>query len=176
MPDAAIPPEIDSVKFDANWDFDSVANYPVLDYSLHDVRRAGEALRGHIPMNSDTEREAALKVFEIANSWRDSHLYPMKKVRAELRGQLQKLKLAGTGLTVARLKTMPSIRRKLRSIPAHLTQIQDLAGCRVIVPSMDVVRRIIDFNRGECFHVYFDEKNYMENPKEDGYRSFHRIL
>jgi hypothetical protein len=70
---------------------------------------------------------------------------------------------------------MLSIRRKLRIRPENLTQIQDLAGCRVIVPSIEDVRRIIDFNRGDGFHSWFKDWDYIDKPKSDGYRSFHRV-
>ena len=160
---------------DSPWDFEPVANFPKLEYSIRDVRRAGEALKGDIPMNNEDDRASALQIFSIANSWRDSHSYPMRRVRAEIRGQLRSLKLMEYGVTAARLKRMPSIRKKLKIRPENLTQIQDLAGCRVIMPSMDDVRRVIEFNRGDCSHLHFRDWDYIEAPKADGYRSFHRV-
>jgi hypothetical protein len=50
-----------------------------------------------------------LKVFTIANNWRDSHAYPMRKFRYELTGQMRRQKLQG--ITVACLKRMASIRK-----------------------------------------------------------------
>lgn len=97
------------------WDSDSVANYPLLDFSLHDVRKAGEALKRDIPMNSEAERLEALRIFAIANSWRDSHLYPMRKLRFELRGHLQKVRLVKSHwhrlLAQDRLRWTPSLCR-----------------------------------------------------------------
>src|ERR1700693_904025 len=93
-----------------------VPEVPRFDYSMMDVQRAGEDLAGDVPWNNDREAEAARHVFSVANNWRDSHAYPMRKMRYELAGQLRKQKFKASP-PVARLKRMPSIRRKLKTIP-----------------------------------------------------------
>ena len=71
---------------------------------------------------------------------------------------------------------MQSIRKKLRVRPENLTQIQDLAGCRVIVPSIGDVRKVIQFNKDNSAHEFFKDYDYISKPKKDGYRSFHRVF
>ena len=80
------------------------------------------------------------------------------------------------GITAARLKRMQSIRKKLRIRPENLTQIQDLAGCRVIVPSIDDVKRIAEYNVQHSSHTWFKDYDYISSPKKDGYRCFHRVF
>ena len=67
----------------------------------------------------------------------------------------RRLKLSGN--TVARLKHMPSIRRKLRDQPWKLNQIQDLAGCRAILPNIEGVNALIDSLRRKPAHIIYRE-------------------
>ena len=105
----------------------TVADFPQLEYSMREVRRVGDILKGEIAWSDD--RATELKdIFRIANNWRDSHLFPMTKLRQEMIGKMRSLQLEG--LTAARLKRMRSIRKKLRTIKGNYSQIQDLGGCR----------------------------------------------
>jgi hypothetical protein len=80
------------------------------------------------------------------------------------------------GITVARLKRMQAIRRKLRRIGLNLSQLQDLGGCRAILSTMDDVRALADKFRARARHEIRGEKDYIEEPKVDGYRSHHIML
>jgi hypothetical protein len=53
-----------------------MAAFPRFDYTMGQVKRAGEALKGQI-LWDESRREEILEIFAIANSWRDSHAYPM---------------------------------------------------------------------------------------------------
>ncbi|WP_448031509.1 RelA/SpoT domain-containing protein [Bradyrhizobium liaoningense] len=141
---------------------------------MKEVLRAGEALAGNVPWNNDEEAENARRVFRIAHNWRDSHAYPMRRIRFELAGFLRKHN--GGGPPVARLKRMPSIRRKLRAIPGNLNQMNDLAGCRVILPTIDDVSSFLERIRAGTSHEVFREYPYIQAMKDDGYRSHHMVL
>jgi ppGpp synthetase/RelA/SpoT-type nucleotidyltranferase len=140
---------------------------------MRDVRRAGEALAGDL-IWTDESAESIRQVFRIANNFRDSHALPMRKVRYEISAQMRKNGLKG--LTVARLKRMPSIRRKLRKISSNLNQIQDLAGCRAILPTIDDVNAMSAAMRENSAHVLHREDDYITKPKPDGYRSHHMVF
>ena len=143
-------------------DIGPVAEFPRFEYSMNDVRRAGEALAGELIWTDDTA-EYIRQVFRIAHNYRDSHAFPMRKLRYEVGGQMRKRRLKG-GLTVARLKRMPSIRRKLRTISSQLNQIQDLAGCRAILPSIEDVNSLIEAMRENSVHILHREDRYVTNP------------
>lgn len=147
--------------------------FPRFQYSNKDVQRAGEALAGDLYWTDETA-EHIRRVFSVANNYRDSHALPMRKVRFELSGLLQRERIKG--VTVARLKRMPSIRRKLRKIKSNLNQIQDLAGVRSIAPSMADVDRLIQSVRTNTGHEVFREYPYITQPKPDGYRCHHMVL
>jgi ppGpp synthetase/RelA/SpoT-type nucleotidyltranferase len=147
-----------------------VSEFPEFEYSKREVRAAGEALKGTLPWSAETEQ-----VFKIANSWLDSHAYPMRAVRYALIGQLRRLRMAS--LTAARLKRMHSIRNKLRRIKGNLTQINDLGGVRAIVPAMADVNALLVALRQNNRHPINpdDEYDYINEPKPDGYRSHHLV-
>jgi Region found in RelA / SpoT proteins len=151
----------------------SVSEFPSFDYSMKDVLRAGEALAGKMLWTEETAPRIR-DVFSIASNWRDSHAYPMRKVRNLVRHKIRRLKLSGN--TVARLKHMPSIRRKLRDQPWKLNQLQDLAGCRAIIPTIDGVNELIDSLRRNHNHAIHREDPYIREPKRDGYRCHHIVL
>jgi ppGpp synthetase/RelA/SpoT-type nucleotidyltranferase len=151
----------------------SVSDFPRFEYSMGDVRRAGEALAGDLIWTDETANKIR-EIFKIANNWRDSHAFPMRKLRYELIGQIRRQQVSGQ--TVARLKRMPSIRRKLRKISANLNQIQDLAGCRAILPSIKEVNAVTSGLRSGAAHDLHNEADYINNPKSDGYRSHHMVF
>lgn len=149
--------------------------YPRFEYSTEDVKRVGDVIAGDLRWNPQTEapiREA----FQIANSWRDAHAFPMRSVRGSLRWYMHASDIQG--VTAARLKRMQAIRRKLARPglrPLHLHQLQDLGGCRAIVPSIADVTRLVDCMRNGR-HTVHHESPYIDQPKKDGYRSHHMIL
>ncbi|WP_074132318.1 hypothetical protein, partial [Bradyrhizobium sp. NAS96.2] len=151
-----------------------MADFPRFEYSMRDVRRAGEALAGDLVWTDETA-EHIRQVFRIANNYRDSHAYPMRRLRYEVSGLIRKQRITG-GFTVARLKRMPSIRRKLRKISSNLNQVQDLAGCRAVLPTMDDVNSLIGALRLNSAHELAREDAYIVRPKPDGYRSHHMVF
>jgi hypothetical protein len=159
-------PALSSDEFD-------VSDYPQLEYSKKDVVRAGNALREALIWGPDTKAEIE-KVFSIANSWRASHAFPMARMRAELHGRMSALKLKG--LTAARLKQMPSIRGKLHRIDSNLRQLQDLGGCRAVVPTIEEARQLASDILARSAHTLKREDSYMDSPRDSGYRSHHLVF
>lgn len=150
-----------------------MSEFPRLEYSNSLVERAGKALAGELIWTEESAPRI-LETFAIANSWRDSHAYPMTRLRYELLGQMRRAKVHG--ITAARLKRMSSIRGKLRKLSVKLDQIQDLAGCRAIVPSIKEVNALVDALRENLAHKVHNEKDYVNKPKADGYRSRHMVF
>jgi len=148
-----------------------MAEFPHLEFEITDVRRAGDALRHSIPWDTEQDQADALDIFKVAHSWRASHLYPMDRIRAQLTGLVKRD--GKSGITVARLKMMSSIRRKLQSSSLKLDKVQDLGGCRAILPSMADVRELVEKCRKELPHNLRSESPYIERPRASGYRSHH---
>jgi hypothetical protein len=150
-----------------------VSDFPQLEYSKKDVVRAGKALVGQLGWEPD-ERAATERIFSIANSWRASHAFPMHRIRAQLHGRMSALQLKG--LTAARLKQMSSIRSKLGRLDGNLRQLQDLGGCRAIVPTIGDVRKLVRDIVEKSPHVLKSQNPYMDEPRDSGYRSHHLVF
>jgi hypothetical protein len=98
-------------------------NFPRSSYTDIDVKKAGRIIAGNMIWTNESApliREA----FAVANSWRDSHAFPMRSIRHSVIRYMyyQEIK----GISAARLKRMKAIRMKLNRIPLGLHQLQDL--------------------------------------------------
>jgi len=157
-------------SFARPWIIGSVAEFPVFEYSMREVRHSGEIIAGAPPLDP-----ATLEAFKIANNWRESHAYPMRSVRHQIIWYMQILGVHG--VTGARLKRMQAIRRKLNRLGLHLNQLQDLGGCRAIVPQIEDVKTLVEALRERSRHELRGTGNdYIASPKPDGYRSHHLVF
>lgn len=141
------------------------------------VRRAGEFLKKPIVVDESfgsTEKAAVVDAFTVANSFRDSHVYPMRGIKLSVMHRMRQLGVSG--LTAARPKRMTSIRRKLTEGTNKLDQIQDLGGCRVIADDNEGVQAILASILGDFRHTIRKQFPYISEPKADGYRSHHIVF
>jgi hypothetical protein len=150
-----------------------VSEFPQLGYSKKDVVRAGNALKERLVWSPESAAEIQ-RIFSVANSWRASHAFPMHRLRAEMHGRMSALKLKG--LTAARIKQMPSIRAKLCRIDSNLRQLQDLGGCRAVLPTIEEARRLVAEMINFSPHNLKSQDPYMDAPRSSGYRSHHLIF
>jgi hypothetical protein len=133
------------------------------------VERAGKLLRGRIEAVDDN----ALAAFEVAHNWRNAHVLPMRKLRSGL--SLRANRVNPTAIAAGRLKRMKSIRRKLARLPYTLYQMQDIGGCRAIMPSIsDMEHLLASYDEG-ARHELVSVSDYIAEPKRGGYRSHHRV-
>lgn len=137
------------------------------------VDAAGDLLKSVIPRDSFRAPEV-VEAFTIANGWRERHLDAIRQIRAQLAAANRTLQTGG--VTAARLKRMPAIRRKLRRLSYKLSELQDLGGCRVILPTIDDVKRFSDRLQQSDRHQLRETDDYILRPKKDGYRSLHLLL
>jgi putative GTP pyrophosphokinase len=81
-----------------------------------------------------------------------------------------------------RIKDFDSIRRKLRKnkLPLNINSIEenihDIAGIRIICPFIDDIYMLSDCLLRQDDVELLDKKDYIANPKENGYRSLHLII
>lgn len=82
----------------------------------------------------------------------------------------------------SRLKSPESIYGKLqrRNIPFSIENIEknlnDIAGIRVICSFPEDIYMLVDFLLKQDDIILIEEKDYIKNPKPNGYRSLHLIL
>lgn len=135
-------------------------------YSKKQIDRAGKIIAD--PTSSEQDKKAAL---EILNNWRSSHAYPLQVITSHLRRK------NNDAIVVQRLKRLDSIVGKLERNPEmSLYRMQDLGGCRVIVESIgDVYNSLNQYKNSRIRHILKREYDYIQNPKESGYRSYHMV-
>jgi putative GTP pyrophosphokinase len=81
----------------------------------------------------------------------------------------------------SRIKTADSMRDKLKryglpcSKEAALTGVFDAAGIRIICTFLDDVYSVMDMIKKQRDIEIVEEKDYIKNPKPNGYRSYHVI-
>jgi hypothetical protein len=113
--------------------------------------------------------------FDIISNWRAAHSFPLNTFKI---GLLKRARLIDEKSIVAqRLKRLSSIAFKLHRFPdMKLTQMQDIAGCRAILGTVGDVRGLAAaYKRSDIKHKLVHEDDYIETPKDSGYRSHHLI-
>lgn len=142
-----------------------------LKFTKGQINRAGDILIS----NGSFNLEEFLWASEVLANWRACHLYPINTFQALLR---LKLKSIDTKALVAqRLKRAPSIIHKLERFEGmNLARMQDIGGLRAVVSSMSKLRKLESAYRNASFkHQLVSSKDYVADPKPDGYRSIHLI-
>lgn len=82
----------------------------------------------------------------------------------------------------SRVKSLPSIVKKLRAlgIPVSIINakknLHDIAGVRVVCRYVDDIYRIARLLLSQDDVLLIQEKDYIKNPKENGYRSLHVVV
>ncbi|MBU1204180.1 MAG: RelA/SpoT domain-containing protein [Nanoarchaeota archaeon] len=145
-------------------------------YSKSKVDWTGDVLISETSSVNDKE-----KALEILDNWRAIHRYPMHIFKKRLKRVSEKMNKEA--LAVQRLKRLPSILKKLQrryygnNPTMKLSQMQDIAGCRVVMPNVELAKKLYkeSYLRGDLKHKRVNEKDYITRPKNDGYRSIHLI-
>lgn len=141
-------------------------------YSRKLVDWAGEVIVRDAATPNDLD-----EAFKIINNWRSSHSYPLLNFHMNLRRKANSIQ--SDALFSQRIKRMESLVAKLKrdqTSTLKLSQMQDIGGCRAVLSNVGHVRRLIDKYHNSSFaHVLKTHKDYMENPKPDGYRGHHLV-
>lgn len=136
------------------------------------VNRAGNLLK------EDPELAPNSNALLTLSGWRAAHLPVLLTFSQLVRRIRSTPALAGSETLIAmRLKSQPSIRLKLQRFSGRLSTMQDLAGIRVILPSMPEVTSFTQslLNSGTVHVLKKPPYDYITKPKSDGYRSIHLV-
>jgi hypothetical protein len=142
-------------------------------HSRSQIDLAGDVISGRKILVRDMDLNTAL---EIAGNWRSSHGYPLSGIFDSLRHRAKKIDTRA--LVASRSKRLPSVSIKLKRFPTmKLSQMQDLGGCRAVVRNVTRVYRLVDYYRANPSRAieFGKPRDYIKEPKEDGYRSYHLI-
>ena len=138
-------------------------------YSKNAVGKAGKTL-----VDPGSEEEYAQAVI-VVNNWRASHAFPLNSLQSLLRYRARKIN--SEALVSQRLKRVPSIKGKLRrSAKMQLDRMQDIGGCRAILPTVRDVYSLKDAMIGKPSRSLLSkEYDYIKTSKPSGYRGIHLI-
>jgi hypothetical protein len=107
-------------------------------YSREEVNRAGRAR-----IDDKASAQAQAHALGIVNNWRAAHSFPLNCFQVTLRKRARKV--FKRPLIAQRLKRLIAIEAKLRRFRAtqmKLSQMQDIGGCRAILPSVAHVDKL----------------------------------
>lgn len=147
-------------------------NFVTPQFTKGQINRAGELLAAVIPVDPSDEAWAV----QVLANWRACHAYPINTFQATLRKRLKEID--AVALVAQRLKRAPSIIFKLQRFEGmKLARMQDIGGLRAVVSSIAKVKKLEQSYRTSWFkHKLVSSKDYISNPKTDGYRGIHLIF
>jgi len=116
-----------------------------------------------------------LRALAVLNNWRAAHAYPLNTFQITLRTKARRIEKEV--IVAQRVKRLESIHAKLARHPSmRMSQMQDIAGCRAVFKRMTSVRKLVENYQSSRFgHKPRGQKNYIANPKPDGYRCYHLV-
>lgn len=135
------------------------------------VNKAGDILKS----KDSRTKEEILWAEEALTFWRTNHSSVITDFHSDLKEKVNEVNDKST--IVQRIKRSQSIIRKLIRIDGmQLSRMQDIAGVRVIVSDLQELYLLAEKLKGPDFrHEFKNEKDYVQNPKESGYRGIHLI-
>lgn len=144
---------------------------PKPENSKSRVNWAGDVIASAHPKHDDL-----VLALEILNNWRAAHNYPVNTFNVTLRERIKKID--EKAIIAQRLKRTPAIMEKLQRFPRmRLARMQDIGGLRAITASIQNVRKLAEIYKtpGLLEHKLVRFDDYINNPKDDGYRSIHLV-
>lgn len=142
--------------------------WKTVEHSRSKIIKAGKIVR-----KEDSTEEQLVEAAKVIDNWRAAHAFPLHVIYMHLRRMA-----SGKEIVVAeRLKRLDSIIKKLEREPSmSLWMMQDLGGCRFIVPSLaDVYSYAEEYDLSRKRHIFKEKYDYIAHPKPSGYRSLHMV-
>lgn len=144
-----------------------------LNFSKNQVNKAGDIL-----ISSSSSPEELSNALDVLTNWRSSHSFPLHTFAVRLKRVSKRVD--SSAIVTRRLKRVSSIIKKLKrdqTSKMKMSRMQDVGGCRSVLPNLQKVNELVELyekSRG-LKHKLSNKKDYINNPKPDGYRSFHFV-
>ncbi|WIA97609.1 RelA/SpoT domain-containing protein [Curtobacterium sp. MCBA15_004] len=141
--------------------------------STSQVKKAGSRIRKFL-RGDDPDPGHFYDAVETMERWRAAHYTPLVSANNGLRSRARTI---GVEAEVSqRLKRRQTILDKLGREPnLDLSRMQDIGGCRAVVPTIDDLRRLEDRIRNGRLPV-IRYSDYVQSPRESGYRGVHVVV
>lgn len=144
-----------------------------LRYSKNQINNAGDVL-----ISSSSTQDQLNNALDVLTNWRSSHSFPLHTFAVRLKRVSRQVD--STAVVTRRLKRISSILNKLKrdqTSKMKMSRMQDIGGCRSVLSNINKVNELVELyekSRG-LKHKLSNRKDYIQNPKPDGYRSFHLV-
>ena len=144
--------------------------WTVPEHSRNRVNAAGATL-----IDQSASLEERERARQVVNNWRAAHSFPLNTLQVNLRRYVSDY--GDEALVAQRLKRLSSIEEKLRRFDRmRLSRMQDIGGCRAVLPSVADVRDVVStFEKSRARHELLRRSDYLAEPRESGYRGVHLI-
>ena len=153
------------------------------EHSKSQVRKAGRTIREYwrsptlLDEYPGEEQIAIVEAYEVVSWYRKSVATPMLKTRIGLTSFVETTGIGDAAAIAQRLKRLPRIMGKLDREPSmQLTTMQDIGGCRVVVPTVTDVRRLQAHIRKRWRDRTKRVDDYIDKPRATGYRAVHVVV
>lgn len=143
--------------------------WKIVEFSRSKIIKSGKTIK-----NTNSSDEEISEAMMVIDNWRAAHAYPLHVIYTHLR----RIAASKSDIIVAeRLKRLDSIINKLkRESSMSLWMMQDLGGCRYIVPSLEEVYTTFNkYENSRKRHILKNVYDYIQTPKSSGYRSLHAV-
>ena len=120
-----------------------------------------------------------VEAITVLNYWRITHINTLEFFKRKLDALSKNIDIDVS--TIYRLKRQFSIIKKINrsakenSGPMQLSRMQDIAGCRIILPNIELMNKLRNDIIQQIPCTKIKEDNYIKQPKLDGYRSIHLV-
>ncbi|MBI9056024.1 MAG: hypothetical protein JEY96_19540 [Bacteroidales bacterium] len=140
-------------------------------FSRSQVKKAGELLK----RMSELSLDELFFSTDALTYWRTLHSNLITDFHNDIKKVVEEFN-SGV-LMVQRIKRSQSIIAKLgRESNMKLNTMQDIAGMRIVVDDISEIYNLAKRLKDSGFkHKFINEKDYIENPKDSGYRGIHLI-
>jgi ppGpp synthetase/RelA/SpoT-type nucleotidyltranferase len=139
------------------------------------VNRAGQRIR-RIARGQVTDSEGLAAAIDTLVGFRALHAIPLQTATRGLRSAVTSERLPVQ--VSQRLKRVPTIIDKLLREPTlPLSRMQDIGGCRAILPTIPDIRAVQErLARPSRVRELVAVSDYIEDPRDSGYRGVHLIM
>jgi len=145
----------------------------------HSKKRVDKASRD---IRHGCQGELRKESIEVIQNFRETHLYPLTLIRNHLSNPVRKV--SKRAIIARRLKRLATIIDKLerptldgnQSNSIRLTRMQDIGGCRVILPNLRQLYKLQEtLEKSNSVHKIIKTDDYLSQPKDSGYLGVHLV-
>lgn len=145
------------------------------EYSRREVNWAGSYLGQFILGATSFKKKEFKRAVDIVDNFRAAHAFPLNTLQIRLRKHANSID--GRSIVAQRLKRFSSILAKLERFERMgLWDMQDIGGCRAVVHRLNDVQKLVKaYKSSRIRHRLSHEDDYIQQPRDSGYRSRHLV-